>query len=177
MVTSYSIGAVTRANLSQPSWSGFRLDNIMRPLIAFSVARSSVFNMPVQSIHYDKVLMNVGGGWSALNDSFIAPLRGIYFFSWSCGVTKNNYTHLLLRLNGYRLYSAAASVSSVIPSFNSYDFLTRTAMLSLNVSDTVDTIIYDAFIYSDPGHLLIDFHGFYYCPMNGVQVSVHALDL
>ncbi len=35
---------------------------------------------------YDAIAFNVGGGWSKGSNSFVVPVSGIYYFSYSIGV-------------------------------------------------------------------------------------------
>ena len=176
MVTLFPTAVIARSTLFQPYWSGFRLDNIMRPLVVFSVSRSSLAETSsLAPIIYDTVSINEGLAWSTANNTFVVPLNGIYFFSWSCGVIKDNYTGLILRVNRQNTYAAFTSIVAIIPDYKSHDFVSRSALLSLNHYDVIDIAFIHATIYSDFYHMQISLQGFYYCPSSGIQVGCKSI--
>jgi hypothetical protein len=77
----------TRNNVTGTSLLGFRLDNIMSDQVYFSVQRTAAATTHLAVITFDRVLINVGNAWSAVNNAFTAPCAGTYFFSYAFGAT------------------------------------------------------------------------------------------
>jgi hypothetical protein len=89
------LSVISRYPVTSAYWSGFLLNNLMNPLVAFYVGRSNstkptdyISTIDSQHITYDTVIVNDGNGWNAENSQFKAPHTGIYLFSVS--VAKND---------------------------------------------------------------------------------------
>ena len=151
------------------SWTMFMLDDIMQPLVAFSVTRALYFNYGQSNMIFDTVLVNQSSGWNSKQNRFIAPVSGIYFMSLVVIVYESKVVVIEIQINenplsvinGNNLYQNVASYS------NSF-------LVPLSINDNV-TI----YLRSDNfGNFLcngVNFIGFLYEPVHGVKVawSVH----
>lgn len=157
-------------------WIGFRLDNIFDTLIGFRVARTT----PITGgpITYDRVIVNVGGGWQTAVNQFVAARNGYYFFSFSGGVAgtaaSNPYStpHVQLQVNGAAMFAVENPVSAIMGSSNpGYDLMSLSGLIRLNTGNVVTTVCsYTASqVYSDANNLQTTFSGLYYSPTNGLQ--------
>lgn len=82
------VSVVSDYNVTTTYWSGFALNTLMDPLVAFYVAcsESTLYNnvlMYGTHIKYDVVIVNEGNGWEINNNSFVTPHTGVYLFSVS----------------------------------------------------------------------------------------------
>jgi hypothetical protein len=96
-------------SMMQTSWSGLRLDGLYSPLILFRAARTTT-QQNIGNVTFDKMLINVGGGWDACNSRFVAPRDGIYFFSWSSASVTNTVHAVNLYLNNTPSYNCQSIV-------------------------------------------------------------------
>jgi hypothetical protein len=82
---------------------GFRLDNIMDTTSQVTFAVQLTYDIRPKHdiadtlIVFDRVLVNVGGGWDVASSSFKTPYEGDYFFSFAAGSATRE---LHLTLNG-----------------------------------------------------------------------------
>jgi hypothetical protein len=70
---------------SKAAWSAFKLDEFMSPLVAFNVYQDSTITTPSsqsQPVPFNNVVVNEGGGWNVTSYTFVAPVSGIYVFSF-----------------------------------------------------------------------------------------------
>jgi hypothetical protein len=75
----------TKSGVMGTSVLGYRLDNIMSTQVYFSVQCTATSIAAYTVITFDRVLINVGNAWSAVNNAFTAPYDGNYFFSFATG--------------------------------------------------------------------------------------------
>ncbi|CAG2205983.1 C1QL [Mytilus edulis] len=74
-----------------------------RKTIAFSVTRKSDITLsPFQTLVFDKVYSNEGGGYNAHTGLFTAPVNGMYYFVVSF-LAAGGSTHLLLLKNNHEV--------------------------------------------------------------------------
>ena len=70
---------------------------VRMPVVAFTGTLTRNVNLgPKQPVVYDKILMNVGGGYNSKSGHFKAPVSGIY--SVSASVLAHNKNHALLEI-------------------------------------------------------------------------------
>lgn len=82
---------------------GFRLDSIMSPAAFFSVQLTA--DIPPSSTgttpcNFDRVLVNVGGGWNPAKFAFSAPYAGNYFISFATSAGAIAGSQLFMAING-----------------------------------------------------------------------------
>ena len=97
-------------------WAGFRIDTMMNPLICFHVGRSTSFNTQGQITGFDQVLVNEGFGWNSTRSAFITPRDGIYFFSFSGGISRLKEARIVMQVNGQSVMTSSNGVGNLIPS-------------------------------------------------------------
>jgi hypothetical protein len=119
-------------SMMQTSWSGLRLDGLYSPLILFRAARTTT-QQNIGNVTFDKMLINVGGGWDACNSRFVAPRDGIYFFSWSSASVTNTTHAVSLYLNN----SLLIELPIYSGYYNGSDTATQSALLQLTAGDFV----------------------------------------
>ncbi|XP_063413026.1 complement C1q subcomponent subunit C-like [Mytilus trossulus] len=74
-----------------------------RESVAFSVTRTTDTQLsPLQTLVFDKVYLNEGGGYNAHTGLFTAPVNGIYYFAVTFMAQSGN-THLLLLKNNHEI--------------------------------------------------------------------------
>ena len=148
--------------------SAFRLDNIMKPLVAFSVACSSSVTSLTQIV-YDRVFENIGNGWDTTVSKFYAPFSGIYFFSWSCGISSTNLSICRLFKNGFSIRGMQAGLRLYVQS--DVDLMSASYLLNLAANNSLHLEVINAPpAYSDSTNWQITFSGFHYSPSSGQQV-------
>jgi hypothetical protein len=154
-------------SMMQTSWSGLRLDGLYSPLILFRAARTTTLQT-VGNVTFDKMLINVGGGWDACNSRFVAPQDGIYFLSWSSASVRNTTHSVSLYLNNYDTLYIELPVYSGF--YDGSDTATHSALLQLRVGDFVALrSAYDS-LYSDVNYQT-SFLGFLYEPIAGNKAA------
>ena len=67
--------------LKQTSWIGLRLDSIMSPFVAFSLAHTKP-NNPFNYIPFDTIFVDTHFAWDSKTHSYIIPFTGLYFLSF-----------------------------------------------------------------------------------------------
>ena len=150
-------------------WSTFRLDNTFNPLIAFSVGSSTSIN-GLSRITFDQIFINEGGAWNSAVNVFVTPKKGIYFFSFSGGVSANQKVTIYLMLNESVVSYAGGSMNVLISS--GIDLLSKSHLMQLNIGDIVSTKIQaNEFLFSDPINYQTGFSGFFYSPVSGLKVN------
>jgi hypothetical protein len=113
---------------------GYRLDNIMSTQVYFSVQCTATSIAANTVITFDRVLINVGNAWSAVNNAFTAPYDGNYFFSFATGAPTGSATMAIyLMLNGATV--GAAYVNDNI--HNNYIMSRGATMLQLSANAVV----------------------------------------
>ena len=154
----------------QTAWLGFRLDTIMNPLVAFLVARDTPPNsqpLPTGTLlNYNRIIVNEGNAWKSLNNSFIAPITGVYIFSYTAPSNASNECKISLYVNSV----ATRWVCLCESSHNDVEYTRVLAVVSLNVCDKVSFRVASNILYSDD-HLLMSAQGFYYQPITNRRVA------
>ena len=68
----------------------------MSPLIVFEVSSSSqLFNG-----HFDVVHSSIGNGWFTNHNSFVVPVKGLYYFSTTLNVLSNQKASVHFPISG-----------------------------------------------------------------------------
>ena len=153
----------------QTAWLGFRLDTIMSPLVAFFVARES----PMESqtlpnntlLNYDKVLVNEGNAWKSLNNTFIAPLAGVYIFSYTTPNNNSKQCKISIFINSFESFQACLCERI----HDSVEFSRALAVVSLQANDIVSFHAGLTSVCSDDPFIM-SVQGFYYNPISNRQV-------
>ena len=153
-------------SMRQTTWSGFRLDEAMSPLVLFRVARMSTYSVNNSFIPMDKLLTNIGQGWDLCNNQFVVPRSGNYFMSWSSASAPNTRHRVDLAVNG--LYMGRTFIYEGW--FNGVDTSSQSVLLPLVAGDVVKLYTTMAPVYSDENYQL-SLTGFLYEPVHGQNVA------
>ena len=165
-------------------WSGFVLDTLMSPFIAFKVYQNSIASSPNNSLAsspnntvaapfpFVTVVLNEGEGWNAVQYKFVAPYSGVYVFSYSTSCEVGWATEFNLVIDGRVLYNA--EVSDTL--HGGVDTASRTVPVSLKKGQKV-WITSNGLQSSSDIYQMSSFKGFLYSPIHGINVvwSVHTL--
>ena len=103
--------------------------------IAFTVSMSSVGSQWAnKKVIYDKVLVNIGNGYSAQTGVFTCPRDGEYVFTWSImsnGDSQDCYAYI------YRNGVKSLLTEALERGGSQYEVASNTEMFHLSVGDTV----------------------------------------
>jgi hypothetical protein len=121
---------------------GFRVDNIMdaTSAVIFAVQLTSDIgpkhDIADTLIVFDRVLVNVGGGWDVVSSSFKTPYEGDYFFSFAAGSAT---CELHLTLNGIQTCVTCSCENHAISihTRNEVGPARSAIMLHLTTTDTI----------------------------------------
>lgn len=97
------VSVISDYNVTTTYWSGFALNTLMNPLVAFYVAcseatlRNSAL-MYDTHIRYDVVIVNEGNAWDTSNNCLRAPHAGVYLFSVSIELGSPGTKNMNMRL-------------------------------------------------------------------------------
>ena len=165
-----TIKLITASSSLATYWTGFRINNLFSPVVAFRVVRNTPLTALVQ-ITFDVVLVNEGNAWDASVNKFIAPHDGVYLFSYSGGIRYLKAPFIDFYINGTVVYRAAGGLSQYFDS--GVDMLSKTTVLSLRKTDYIHlSLSNNDFMYSDSVNHQIAFTGFYYSPASIQQVRL-----
>ncbi len=150
----------------QTSWSMFRLDDIMQPLVGFSVtsAPSKTFSAP-SLISFAIVDVNQGDGWNTTLDEFITPTSGIYFISLTTTSQISSVHDVQIQVNEQPIISVKVDHNMQATDTHNSAFL-----VSLTTNDTLRAYVVSGNVwnYKLNGLTLI---GFLYEPVHGIKVA------
>ena len=158
----------------QTSWSAVRIDNIMTPVVAFCLARTSDLGSSSSSpLPFTNALLAVGSALGVCTHQFIAPTYGTYFISFSVAMkaySSSSYVRVYLRVD-----SNVRSMVYLDNSMSSYekDTSSNSVLLRLNEGDIVD-LQYQSYNYYDhysDEHYQTALTGFLYEPVHGYNVA------
>ena len=145
-------------------WAGFSLNNMMKPLIAFYVARSFFSGSTNQhsGIAFNEILVNEGDAWNPVKHYFKVPENGVYIFSASMVLLKNaiaSCATISLHKNFEIMKRVKSGITDLMTSGE--DLLT---LSHLTLLKTKDEIFVTAQAYNELKHLQISLSGFFYSP-------------
>ena len=146
-------------------WAGFSVSGYMDPLVTFSVARSTSMTS-LGLVNYDTEIVNIGQ-FNMNTSTFVAHLKGIYYFSISVGLFARNTSELMLRVNEkdvYVLFHKSNSHSGI-------KTISGTTLLDLQTGDLVSLHLTKGRIFSSPEQHELSFMCFLYSPKHGNSVA------
>ena len=151
--------------------SGDRVTTPTRP--AFSVSLDATTATGVQNVvQFDLVNTNVGSHYDTSNHRFVAPIAGLYHFSFSslgCGSTSGGAlaantpvaSQIQRSTDSGSNYSGFANGYGYFPSTTSYPNISCSGVIELTAGDYVQVNITAGFAYSDSsGNFDARFSGF-----------------
>ena len=166
---------LTSDGMFQTSWSAVRIDDIMAPVEAFSLARTSDFSSTsLTPLPFTNTMLTVGNALTACNHQFVAPTYGTYFITFSVGMeaySTVSIVRIYLRVDGSTRSMAYAD--NPLASSNDKDISSNSVLLKLSAGDLVDlqfAASYNYDHYSD-SHYQTSLSGFLYEPVHGYNVA------
>ena len=138
----------------------------MNTVVLFRVARTSIYNITDNPISFDKLIINVGNSYDVCNYQFVAPVSGIYFFSWSSASVANTIHNIYFQVNGVTtswrfIYGGY---------FNGSDTSSQSILLPLNSGDIAKLFLASGSFYSNINYPTA-FKGFLYNPKHGQNIA------
>jgi hypothetical protein len=191
------VSVISTQSVATVYWSGFSLDNLMDPLVAFYVGRSSSTSPNdvitvvgfYKKITYDTVIVNEGNAWDPENSCFKAQHVGLYLFSVSVGnkndiplnategITSMFYLTVDRPLEELRTSATIGRVD--VGDDRHISIMSTSLLVQLAANDTVYVTCHKTdHIYSDPITLATSLSGFYYRPVtvsNMSQVQCYSI--
>ena len=135
--------------------------------VVFSVARNPILGGNVNPVPFNQILVNDYSHYDVSTNKFTAPSSGIYFFTFSSGVSGGLPVELMLYVNDVPFTSIIRESTARTGT----DVIGRSIMMNLNKSDTVhignkrNTLVYSSQL------LETSFAGFKYEPFHQNKVS------
>ena len=166
-------------------WEGFNIDKItVMPPIAFNVVRQYgvwAANSQETVFPFDNVLVNSGKCWNGSANMFMAPVKGVYIFSFSATI-KYGSINALLMIDKMTTPSLGPKKGlSQIPLCSAYLTKPNGDDISISGSAVVMMLAKDfAFVYNSISinYIEMSFKGFLYSPPNSLFIAWSArLDL
>ena len=170
-----SSGTTTSDSLRQTSWSGFLLDNLMYPLIAFCVRPpSGLIIRKNYKLNFNVTNFNIGNAWNRRTNTFIAPCAGVYVFSVSFSVPSGTNNGVYVYVNS-AIHQRVLITSTL---HNGFIMTGKTFAIDFSAGETVYLDSHrptNNQLYSD-NYYIMSFAGFLYEPLNNPKViwSVHG---
>jgi hypothetical protein len=153
-------------SMMQTTWSGFRIDEVMNPLVLFRAAKTTN-HVGVGTISLDSLTVNVGGAWNPCTNQFVAPIDGIYFFSWSTASVVNTTHSVSLRVGNINRVTSGIMGGN----FNGNDVSSQATMLNLTAGSQVTLHLSTGTnVYSDINYQT-SLVGFLYEPTSAQKVA------
>ena len=153
----------------QTSWSMFRLNELIQPLVAFGVALIdyTTYHAP-NVLPLDRHLVDAGNGWDENRNVFIVPVSGIYFLSFTTMSNEDARHRVEIQVNQVPLMAVSLTNTQQHMDTNS-----NSVLASLSTGDIVRAFISQGSVYSFCDG--VSFMGFLYEPIHGIKVawSVH----
>ena len=140
-LTVSSDGPLYSDQFYQTAFCGFQLNNIMDPVIAFSVGRSFELSQPGR-IPYDLVNVDTNRGWNT--DRYAVPVTGTWVITITVGIPTNGDTQV-------DVYAPEFVTSIYFFSTNNpgTDTISKTIIVPVNAGSVIYTYLTDTPVYSD----------------------------
>ena len=151
-------------------WSGFRLDSLMKPLVAFYVGRTTSWATSNTAVVYDRIMVNMGNGWNSVSNRFIAPFTGTYYFSLSFGYEAGSSPNFQVVINGALKLYAIVGVGNAIT--NGIGIAAKSYMVTMAKDDYLEVRTGSVKSYSDEINLQMTLGGFLYSPVKESLVNL-----
>ena len=146
--------------------SGFQLDTLFYPLIAFQIAFSLCLegnNKPSTVYH------NMGNAWTISKERFIAPSHGLYYFSVNIRISAGRGLDYQVKHNGNDICSLQKGMADSLISISYFDFMSKSCFIKMKVSDYIELSMPINNKCTNSSELL-SLSGFNYSPKNTLKV-------
>ena len=134
--------------------------------VVFSVARNSLLHGTANPVTFNQVLFNDYSHYDVSTNKFTAPSSGVYYFSFSVGVTNQSPVEFMLYVNDVPFTNIIRESTARTGT----DVIGRSIMMNLNKSDTVHVGSKGRVAWSSD-LLESSFGGFRYYPVYAKTVS------
>ena len=134
--------------------------------VVFSVARNSLLHGTANPVTFNQVLFNDYSHYDVSTNKFTAPSSGVYYFSFSVGVTNQLPVEFMLYVNDVPFTNIIRESTARTGT----DVIGRSIMMNLNKSDTVHVGSKRRVAWSSD-LLESSFGGFRYYPVYAKMVS------
>ena len=153
----------------QTSWSTFRLDDIMQPLVAFSVASVDASYAAPRVLPFNIVHVNQGFSWNCSANEFVVTVDGIYFMSLNSFSYMSASHRIEIQINQNPL-----AMITVDNAQQFGDTFSNSFLVPLSTNDVVRAYLRSGIITSSSCYN-VSFIGFLYEPIHAMKVawSVH----
>ena len=151
----------------------FNIAELMSPdndPVVFSVARNSLLHGTANPVTFNQVLFNDYSHYDVSTNKFTAPSSGVYYFSFSVGVTNQSPVEFMLYVNDFPFTNIIRKSTAR----EGTDVIGRSIMMNLNKLDTVHVGSKGRVAWSSD-LLESSFGGFRYYPVYAKKVSKNAL--
>lgn len=131
---------------------------------------STALTLAKLKLSYNAVVLNIGNGWNAKTQQFIAPQAGIYYLSYSLGLQGGEAFFATIVVNGTTNYCNNELHETT---HSGLDLVSRGCLIKLAQGDTAQPTLFQ-YIRPDAGSSYNEstFRGFLYAPVQGVQVRM-----
>ena len=143
------------------SFAGFLYEPLDGRKVIWSVHQRSSVSGQLNPFPFDEVAVNIGNGWNATSNRFVAPYSGVYQLHLTVTIQPFSTINYQLVRNG----GAYANVYGSIIIHNGYETRSRSIMIDALVGDIFNIIsnLSASNLYSNQFRL-ISFSGFLLCP-------------
>ncbi|VDI04506.1 Hypothetical predicted protein [Mytilus galloprovincialis] len=133
--------------------------------VAFSAGLTQIATLHAShndTVPYDRVFLNMGGGYNKTNGIFTSPRTGTYVFMYYALAQQNKQLQLDLYRNDDYIVGSYAHVTS------DYGSVSNSVILGLDEKDTVHIKAHtDDYLYGQPDEIYTSFTGFLLVPDEG----------
>ena len=161
------------------SWSTVRIDNLMDPVVGFTMARKTAWQTLNEwgYVSFTEIMFSENSELLPSPGYFVVPVQGIYFISCSIAMDSADvfsyiYTHIaVVNLGPNFNERAAATVHADVIGVKLMS--TNSVLLALNAGDTVGLKFssWDSNSHYSDEHYQTALSGFLYEPISGVKVA------
>jgi hypothetical protein len=146
----------------QTSFGGFQLDNVVSPLVAFSVGRTTTLSSAGQ-MPYDLINKDTNNGWSS--NRYLVSITGTWVIFFSIGAPNGGDVHVSLYAPNVVTYLHFGSTNNA-----GEDTLSKTVVIPVTAGSSIYTYLNDPPVYSDIRYQTA-LMGFLYAPRLLLPVS------
>ena len=152
----------------QTTFAGFYINNIVDPVVAFSLGLSASFDTNTDiNIPFDIVNVDSNNGWNRSSSIYVVQVPGVYVISYSLAASAYQNPFV-------QLYATQSFVAGLYSSGgrNGIEMLSRTVLVDLVEGDQVRAVLSSTYggVYSDIRYQT-SMKGFLYKPYRTAPVS------
>ena len=154
-------------NYLQTTFAGFFINNIVNPLVAFSLGLSTNFGLGPANIPFDIVNIDTENGWNKTSNAYIVQVPGVYVISFSMAASLTALPFIGLHVKPSFLVGLYVSDGRVR---NGIETASRTVLVDLIQGDELSAVLHQSITYSDIRYQT-SMKGFLYKPYQTLPIS------